>query len=83
VANAFERARVVKKISATQSGALKLARRYGDALVGVRYRHGTEKRHRYGRTGGRSSSDRLPQAVTRRRGLLTARRNADSMRAAH
>ena len=47
MANAAERARVVKKISATQSGALKLARRYGEALVCVRYRHDAEKQHRY------------------------------------
>jgi len=45
--NAYGRARVVKRLSPTQPGALKLARRFGDALVCVRYRHDTEKRHRY------------------------------------
>ena len=30
--------RVIKKLSATQPGSLKLARRYGSALVCVRYR---------------------------------------------
>jgi hypothetical protein len=38
---------VVKRLSATQAGALKLARRYGDALVCVRYRHDAQGRHRY------------------------------------
>lgn len=38
---------VVKRLSATQPGALKLARRYGDALVCVRYRHDAQGRHRY------------------------------------
>ncbi|TMH09529.1 MAG: hypothetical protein E6H58_17900 [Betaproteobacteria bacterium] len=47
MANAYERARVVKRLSATQPGALKLARRFGDALVCVRYRHDIERRHRY------------------------------------
>ena len=39
--------RIVKRLSATQPGALKLARRYGDALVCVRYRHDSDHRHRY------------------------------------
>jgi hypothetical protein len=34
-------------LSATQAGARKLARLYGDALVCVRYRHDAEKRYRY------------------------------------
>jgi hypothetical protein len=38
---------VVKRLSASQPGALKLARRYGDALVCVRYRHDRSGRHRY------------------------------------
>ena len=38
---------VVKRFSATQPGALKLARRFGDALVCVRYRHDPEGRYRY------------------------------------
>jgi len=39
--------RVVKRMSATQPGALKLARRFGDALVCVRYRHDPMSLHRY------------------------------------
>ena len=38
---------VVKRMSATQPGALKLARRFGDALVCVRYRHDAQGLHRY------------------------------------
>jgi len=38
---------VVKRFSATQPGALKLARRFGDALVCVRYRHDPQGRYRY------------------------------------
>jgi hypothetical protein len=38
---------VVKRLSPTQAGALKLARRYGDALVCVRYRHDAPGQHRY------------------------------------
>lgn len=38
---------VVKRLSATQPGALKLARRFGDALVCVRYRHDAQGQHRY------------------------------------
>lgn len=44
---AWERTRVIKKISATQPGALKLARRHGDALVCVRYRHSQDGSTRY------------------------------------
>jgi len=39
--------RVVKRLSANQPGALKLARRYGGALVCVRYRHDAQGRYRY------------------------------------
>ncbi len=39
MAHALEGTRVVKKMSPSQPGALKLARRYGDALICVRYRH--------------------------------------------
>ena len=45
--NAFARARVVKRLAATQPGALKLARRFGKALVCVRYRHDIEGQCRY------------------------------------
>ncbi len=44
---AHDRTRVVKKISTTQPGAIKLARIYGDALVCVRYRHDVESHTRY------------------------------------
>lgn len=43
----YETTRVVKKISATQAGALKLARRFGELLVCVRYRHDAEGKIRY------------------------------------
>jgi hypothetical protein len=39
--------RIVKRLSATQAGAIKLAQRYGEALVCVRYRHDAEGRLRY------------------------------------
>src|SRR4051812_41936053 len=39
--------RIVKRLSASQAGAIKLARRYGDALVCVRYRHDLQGRLRY------------------------------------
>ncbi len=39
--------RVVKKLSATQPGAIKLARRYGTALVCVRYRSDKQGLIRY------------------------------------
>lgn len=39
--------RIVKRLSASQPGAIKLARRYGDALVCVRYRHDGQGRLRY------------------------------------
>ena len=42
-----EKTRVVKKIPASQPGALKLARCYGDALVCVRYRHDAQGLNRY------------------------------------
>lgn len=38
---------VVKCLSASQPGALKLARRFGDALVCVRHRHDPVGRYRY------------------------------------
>jgi hypothetical protein len=39
--------RVVKRLSATQPGALKMARRYGGAFVCVRYRHDRKGHQRY------------------------------------
>jgi len=39
--------RVVKKLAPTQAGALKLARRYGAALVCVRHRHDMEGKTRF------------------------------------
>ena len=39
--------RVVKRIAPNEPGALKLARRYGNALVCVRYRHDATGQHRY------------------------------------
>ena len=45
--SAYAATHVVKRFSATQPGALKLARRFGDALVCVRYRHDPEGRYRY------------------------------------
>ena len=41
------RTRVVKKLSGNQAGAIKLARRYGAALVCVRYRQDTLGLRRY------------------------------------
>ena len=41
------RTRVVKKLSGHQSGAIKLARRYGAALVCVRYRQDMQGLRRY------------------------------------
>ena len=38
---------IVKKMSPMQAGAKKLARRYGDALICVRYRHNAEGTTRY------------------------------------
>lgn len=38
---------VVKRLSASQPGALKLARRFGDALVCVRHRHDPLGQYRY------------------------------------
>jgi hypothetical protein len=43
----YESTRVVKKLAPTQPGATKLALRFGDALVCVRYRHDPDGRHRY------------------------------------
>jgi hypothetical protein len=45
--NALRHSRVVKKLLPDQPGALKLARRYGDALVCVRYRHDATHTQRY------------------------------------
>jgi len=42
-----QRTRVVKRLSPTQAGALKLARRYGSALICVRYRHDATAQRRY------------------------------------
>jgi hypothetical protein len=38
---------VVKRLRPSKPGTLKLTRRYGDALVCVRYRHNAEGTHRY------------------------------------
>lgn len=43
----WNQTRIVKKLAPTQPGALKLARRYGDDLVCVRYRLDSDGRHRY------------------------------------
>lgn len=45
--SAYAATHVVKRFSAMQPGALKLARRFGDALVCVRYRHDPEGSYRY------------------------------------
>src|ERR1700754_2058161 len=42
-----EDTRVVKRLAPHEPGAQKLTRRYGDALVCVRYRHDAAGRHRY------------------------------------
>ena len=39
--------RVVKRLAPHEPGTLKLTRRYGNALVCVRYRHDATGRHRY------------------------------------
>lgn len=44
---ACERTRVIKKFAAHQPGALKLARRYGEALVCVRHRESLDGSTRY------------------------------------
>lgn len=44
---ATEELRVTKKLSPTQPGAIKLSRRYGDALLCVRYRRDAQGLHRY------------------------------------
>ena len=43
----FERTRVIKKLLPQQPGTIKLARRYGNALVCVRYRQDAEGVIRY------------------------------------
>ncbi|HEX3140431.1 MAG TPA: hypothetical protein VHQ87_10265 [Rhizobacter sp.] len=45
--SACEHSRVIRKISVTQAGAIKLARRYGEALVCVRYRQSRDGTIRY------------------------------------
>lgn len=47
MASICEGTRVVKKLSASQAGALKLARRFGPALVCVRYRQDERGLRRY------------------------------------
>lgn len=42
-----DRLKVTKKLSPVQPGALKLARKYGDALVCVRYRLDADGSHRF------------------------------------
>lgn len=44
---ALARSHVVKRLQPSQAGALKLARRYGETLVCVRYRHDETGRYRY------------------------------------
>ena len=44
---AHDDTRVVKRIAPHEPGALKLTRRYGSALVCVRYRHDATGQHRY------------------------------------
>ncbi len=44
---ACERTRVIKKFSPSQPGAIKLARRYGPALVCVRYRESMDGTTRF------------------------------------
>ena len=39
--------RVVKRLKPSQPGAIKLTRRYGPALICVRYRHNAAGTHRY------------------------------------
>jgi hypothetical protein len=39
--------RVAKRLAPHEPGAQKLTRRYGDALVCVRYRHDAARQHRY------------------------------------
>ena len=47
MAGKLAQTRVVKRLAPDQPGALKHARRYGDALVCVRYRHDAQRRLRY------------------------------------
>ncbi len=42
-----EKMRVLKKLGPEHAGAIKLARRYGDALVCVRYRRNANGSHRH------------------------------------
>jgi hypothetical protein len=44
---AIDASRVTKKLGPYQPGAVKLSRRYGDALVCVRYRQDVQGRYRY------------------------------------
>ena len=60
----YAQTRVVKRLSASQSGAIKLARRFGDALVCVRYRRDMEGLIRY--TTVELVVDRVP-VVTRKK----------------
>ena len=43
----YAETRIVKRLSASQPGAIKLARRYGETLVCVRYRHDVQSGLRY------------------------------------
>lgn len=43
----YAQTRVIKRLSASQSGAIKLARRFGEALVCVRYRRDMQGLIRY------------------------------------
>lgn len=56
--------RVVKRLKPNQRGALKLARRYGDALVCVRYRHSADGKLRF--TTVELVVDHAPMAPKRR-----------------
>jgi hypothetical protein len=47
MASSYDSTRVVKRLSATQPGAIKLARRFGKQLVCVRYRQDAEGKIRY------------------------------------
>lgn len=47
MAPTYAQTRVTKRLAATQPGAIKLAQRYGAALVCVRYRRDADGRHRY------------------------------------
>ena len=47
MADKLTQTRIVKRLAPDQAGALKHARRYGDALVCVRYRHDAKRQTRY------------------------------------